>query len=247
MCVLARYPRPPNQCRRHVKELIPVRFGARGYSVTASHNDRSERATESVRTTMGHKNKHLCPCGSGKRIKICCKRIAQLTKPGLTQARKLELRRAVEKLDRAGKHVEACEILLQLLAVSPRNPLIWNDLGVQYGAAGELERALDALRRGYLCDSTFPPILYNLGKFTFDRMMLLHTSGDLSTSEAQEMLRNAVAFLDTNLDRDPQNADAHHYLALAYAFAQNERRARAHREVALRMKKELEPPKGLGG
>jgi tetratricopeptide (TPR) repeat protein len=183
-------------------------------------------------------------------MKSCCKNVPVLVKPTLTLDQKLEMRRSAERLGRAGKHLEACEILLQLLEVSPRNPLIWNDLGVQYEAAGEIDNALEALRRGYICDSTYPPILYNLGKFTIDRLILqLHE--DLSSPETLQMWRKAVTFLNANLDRDPANADAHYYLALAFALAKDMRKAQVHMDVALRMKAELAPPSGwligLGG
>jgi tetratricopeptide (TPR) repeat protein len=190
---------------------------------------------------MGNKNKHLCPCGSGKRMKLCCG-VAHTTKPSLTPSEKLEMRRKVEELDRAGQLLEACEILGQLLAVSPRNPLIWNDLGVQYEASGQTDKALDALRRGYLCDSTYPPILYNLGKFTLDRFIRLHKAGELTQAEGQQLLEKAAEFLNANLDRDPDNADAHYNLALVYALGQDERRAQVHMTVALRMNQDLEPP-----
>ena len=191
---------------------------------------------------MGNKNKHLCPCGSGKRMKLCCGRVAGSATLSLTPARKLEMRRQVEELDRAGRHAEACEILSQLLAASPRNPLIWNDLAIQYQASGQQEKALEALHRGYLCDSTYPPILYNLGKFTLDRFLRLRNAGELTGPEGQRLLEKAAGFLNANLDRDPDNADAHYNLALVYALAQDEPRAHAHMTLALRMKQDLQPP-----
>ena len=154
-------------------------------------------------------------------------------------SRKLEMRREVERLDRAGRHLEACEILVQLLAVSPRNPLIWNDLGIQYEACGQTEKALDALRRGHLCDSTYPPILYNLGKFTLDKFIRLHNARTLGHTDGQELLKKAAEFLNANLDRDPDNADAHHNLALVYALGRDDARAKAHVTIALGLRQDL--------
>lgn len=191
---------------------------------------------------MGNKNKHLCPCGSGKRMKLCCREIACTAKISLTPGKKLEMRRRVEELDRTGQHAEACEILVQLLAISPRNPLIWNDLGIQYEASGQHDKALDALRRGYLCDPTYPPILYNLGKFTLDRFLRLQNAAALTHTEGQQLLQKASEFLNANLDQDPGNADAHYNLALVYALRQDERSAQAHMTVALRIKQGLELP-----
>jgi tetratricopeptide (TPR) repeat protein len=189
---------------------------------------------------MGNKKKHLCPCGSGKRMKLCCREVAHTTKLSLTPSKKLEMRRKVEELDRAGQHLGACEVLRQLLEVSPRNPLIWNDLGIQYEASGQHDKAVDALRRGYLCDSTYPPILYNLGKLMLDRFIRLHHAGELIDGEGQTLLEKAAEFLNANLDRDPDNADAHYNLALVYSLGQDERRAQVHMKVALRMKEDLE-------
>jgi tetratricopeptide (TPR) repeat protein len=175
-------------------------------------------------------------------MKVCCREAAGATRLSLTSARKLEMRRQVDELDRAGQHSEACEILIQLLAASPRNPLIWNDLGIQYEASDQPEKALEALHRGYLCDSTYPPILYNLGKFTLDRFIRLRNAGELPVPEGPTLLEQAAQFLNANLDRDPDNADAHYNLALIYALIHDEPRAQAHMTLALRMKQELLPP-----
>lgn len=190
------------------------------------------------------KNKHLCTCGSGKRARLCCRPGADLTKSGLTSSEKLELREAAEALAVKGKHHEASVILERLVKASPRNPLIWNDLGIQYEAAGRTEEAFTALRRGHQADSTYPPIWYNLGKFTLDRFIRLNQSGELTKAEAEELLRRAIQFLNGNLDRDPENADAHYNLAIAYAFCREEPRAKAHMEIAVRLGSEYEAPRG---
>jgi tetratricopeptide (TPR) repeat protein len=191
---------------------------------------------------MGKQGRHLCTCGSGKRAKLCCCKLSRTIKLSLTPREKLEMRLQAEKLDLAGRHLEACETLNQLLAASPRNPLIWNDLGVQYEACGQTDRALEALRRGHLCDSTYPPILYNLGKFTLDKFVRLRDSGTLTESEGSELLRKAADFLNANLDRDPHNADAHYNLALVYALSGDVSRAQIEMTLALRMRQELQLP-----
>jgi tetratricopeptide (TPR) repeat protein len=191
---------------------------------------------------MANSERHLCACGSGKRAKLCCKKLARTRKLSATPSMKLEMRRQVEKLDLAGRHLEACEILTQLLAASPANPLIWNDLGVQYEACGQTDRALEALWRGHLCDSTYPPILYNLGKFTLDKFVRLRNSIQLTDSEGSELLRKAAEFLNANLDRDPDNADAHYNLALVYTLSGDTSRAQIEMTLALRIKQELGLP-----
>lgn len=190
------------------------------------------------------KNKHLCPCGSGKRAKLCCRPNIKPIKFGFTSSEKLELRLTAEALAAKGQHREACEILERLVKISPHNPLIWNDLGIQYEAAGRTEEAFTALRRGHQADSTYSPIWYNLGKFTLDRFIRLYQSGELTEDDAEELLTRAIQFLNGNLDRDPENADAHYNLAIAYAFCKDEHRAKAHMEVAVRLGSEYEAPRG---
>jgi predicted Zn-dependent protease len=180
-------------------------------------------------------NKHPCPCGSGKKAKLCCRPAAPTTDLAATKSAKVAMRKSVESLTVAGKHQEASEILERLVALSPHNPLIWNDLGVAYEAAGRRDDALTALRRGYQADSTYPPILYNLGKFTLDRFMRLVNDGELSQEEAGTLLAEAIRFLNANLDRDTENIDAHYQLAVAYALGQDTERAQAHRAVARRL------------
>jgi tetratricopeptide (TPR) repeat protein len=190
------------------------------------------------------KNKHLCPCGSGKRAKLCCSPRQKPTKLGFTHREKLELREAAEALAAKGKHQEASQILERLAIVSPKNPLIWNDLGIQYESAGRTEDALTALRRGHQADSIYSPILYNLGKFTLDRFVRLYQSQELTEDVGKELLTTAIKFLNANLDRDPENADAHYNLGIAYAFIKEEHRAKAHMEIAVRLSSKYEAPKG---
>lgn len=190
---------------------------------------------------MANKQKHLCPCGSGKRAKVCCREVTGDAKLAMTPSIKLEMRRTAESLAGEGRHSEACEILEKLVALSPRNPLIWNDLGVQYEAAGQIDKAFTALKRGHAIDSTYPPTLYNLGKFTLDQFVNLHETGH-ATKDSHGLLVEAIRFLNANLDRDPENADGHYYLALAYGFNQDEARTRVHAEIALRLKKPSKAP-----
>jgi tetratricopeptide (TPR) repeat protein len=158
----------------------------------------------------------------------------------MTSSSKMAMRKAAEGLAKEGKHLEACEILEKLVAQSPRNPLIWNDLGVQYEASGQIDKAFIALKRGREVDSTYPPTLYNLGKFTLDRLISLREAG----LPAPGMLAEAIAFLNANLDTDPDNADGHHCLALAYRLNQDEHMALAHRTAALRLRAGLKAPSG---
>jgi predicted Zn-dependent protease len=172
-------------------------------------------------------------------MKVCCREVSRSTKP-MTSSVKLAMRINAENSAKAGKHSEAIEILEKLLARSPRNPLIWNDLGVQYEAAGQIDKALIALRRGHAIESTYPPTLYNLGKFTLDRYMSLNEAGLATEAEKQDMLAEAISFLNAYLDRDPDSADGHYWIALAYGLNQDERMSLAHTTTAIRLKQTVE-------
>jgi hypothetical protein len=53
---------------------------------------------------------------------------------------------------------------------------------------GRTDEAFTASRRGHQADSTYPPILYNLGKFTLDRFIRLYQSGELTEGVAEEQV-----------------------------------------------------------
>ena len=150
------------------------------------------------------------------------------------------MRAAADALVREGKPLEACALLERLALDSPRNPMIWNDLGVQYEAAGEIERAFAALRRAHQEDATFPPTLYNLGKFTLERYMSLQEAGPVDEDHGRALLNEAIAFLNANLDQDRENVDAHHFIALAYGLLDNDTLATAHLAVAARLRGQLQ-------
>jgi predicted Zn-dependent protease len=171
-------------------------------------------------------------------MKVCCREAKVSTKLQIPSSSKLEMRRTAERLAKEGRHGEACAILEKLAALNPRNPLIWNDLGVQYEAAGQIDKAFAALKRSHRVDPTYPPALYNLGKFTLDLFMIRQKTG-LST---QSMLAEAIGFLNANLDRDPDNADGHYCLARARGLNHDEDTARVHMTASLRLRTSLEVP-----
>jgi predicted Zn-dependent protease len=152
---------------------------------------------------------------------------AKKARVAVSAAEKTEMRRMVEEMALAGRHAEACDVLERLAALSPRNPLIWNDLGAMYEAAGENGKALAALRRSCEVDPGFAPALYNLGKMGVDRCMRQTDAAGLE---------EAIGFLKASLDGDPENALGHEYLARAYRLKGEERLAEAHRGVARRLR-----------
>lgn len=175
---------------------------------------------------MGERNKHLCPCGSGKRMKVCCRTP--------DKAAKVALEQAALRLAQAGDHVAACEALERRVALSPGNPLIWNDLGNEYAAAGRLDQAISSLKRALAVDSSFPLTHYNLGVHTLNRCLEAQKSGAAKT-ETQEMAWEAISFFNTSLVKDPDNAACHRNLATAYGIVKDGQHARTHMLEALRL------------
>ncbi|HEX3967074.1 MAG TPA: tetratricopeptide repeat protein [Edaphobacter sp.] len=144
---------------------------------------------------------------------------------------KLSLRREVERLSGEGRHADAIVLLKRLAEMSPRNPLIWNDLGVEYAAMGDLDEAIAALRQGRaVYTPAFAPILSNLGKFLLQRF--LQDSNAISdTGAGSESLSEAIRLLNASLDRDPENLEAHALLAVAQERAGRKDIAAAHLRI----------------
>ena len=176
---------------------------------------------------MGERNLHLCPCGSGKRMKQCCRTPAK--------ASKIALEQAAQRLSTAGQHAAACEALEKRAALSPNNPMIWNDLGNEYAAAGQLEQAIAALKRARHVDPTYPVPLYNLGVHTLARCVELQKSGAGSVAEIEALAREAIDYLNASLAKDPDNAACHQNLVTAYGLVNEPGKASAHMVEALRL------------
>jgi Flp pilus assembly protein TadD len=187
---------------------------------------------------VGEHKKHLCPCGSGKHLRACCGRPSSSTK--------LELEQTAWNLSQEGKHREACEVFERRVALSPDNPMIWNDLGNEYAAAGELDKALAALKRAHEVFPAYPLPLYNLGKYMLDRCHELQQEFQEADSSAQtrlqELAAEAIGYFKQSLERDPDNAACHQNLAIAYALAEDAEKARAHTMEASRLDPSLKQP-----
>ena len=118
---------------------------------------------------MSNSIKQRCSCGSGKSFRQCCGKASS--------EKKLELERAAKRFSDFGMHAEAAEALEKRARLSPENPMIWNDLGVQRVAAGQVSDALIAFQRALEAFPEYPMALYNLGKLSFDRCMELQVRG----------------------------------------------------------------------
>jgi tetratricopeptide (TPR) repeat protein len=113
--------------------------------------------------------------------------------------------------------------------------MIWNDLGNQYAAAGQLDKAIAALKRARQLDSAFPPPIYNLGVHTLNRCLQQQKAGLASKAETEEMAWEAIGYFNTSLAHDPNNADCHRNLATAYGLVKEPSKASKHAMEALRL------------
>ena len=148
----------------------------------------------------------------------------------------LALRREVARLSHEGRHAEAAAILEEILLARPKNPLIWNDLGVALDAMGETERAITAFRRGIaLSGPAYPPLRFHLARLQLEAFLRETDVASRKTEAAKAALAEIVTQLNASLDGDPENAEAHRLLAVTYELLQRDDLAALHGEVARRM------------
>lgn len=120
--------------------------------------------------------------------------------------------------------------------------MIWNDLGNEYAAAGEMDKALAALKRAHEVFPAYPLPLYNLGKYTLDRCAELQQAGSSAKARLHDLAAEAIGYFKQSLERDPDNAACHQNLAIAYALTDDADKARAHTMEALRLDPSLKQP-----
>jgi tetratricopeptide (TPR) repeat protein len=141
----------------------------------------------------------------------------------------------VNKLSREGRHDEAKVILQQLIKMRPDNPLIWNDLGLACDALGQLDEAVESFRRGIEVHSpAFPPLLFHLAKVLLRRFRRDTPLAHRKTPEAKKMLLEINGLLNSNLDQNPGNIEAHKLLAETLKIAEQDELAAAHLEIVRR-------------
>jgi len=173
-----------------------------------------------------------CPCGSGKAMRRCC---------GVPSSQaKLNLERSARLLAEAGMHAEAAQALFERAKLSPHNPMIWNDLGVEYVAAGQSGEAHGAFKRAHRAFPHYPLPLYNLGRLTIGRCLVEQARQDPSLELTQRWATEAIHYLTESLSRDPLLWHAHWLLWSAYTVVEDEARSRFHAQEASR----LSPEKG---
>jgi len=145
---------------------------------------------------------------------------------------KLELERSAKTFAETGKHAEAAEALRKRVRLSPENPMVWNDLGVQSMAAGLPEAAYEAFQRAHQALPDYPLALYNLGAFAMVCCVLGQGVQDSPVERTQSLAQEAIRYLTRSLDREPSLTQAHVLLSAAYGVIGDEVRAQFHRQQA---------------
>jgi tetratricopeptide (TPR) repeat protein len=148
---------------------------------------------------------------------------------------KTNLERSARILTEIGMHAEAAEVLMERARLSPRNPLIWNDLGVEYMAAGQPDKAAAAFTRAHAVFPEYPLPLYNLGRLAMGRCIEKQAEESSSSDTVRKFANEAVGFLTGCLERDPLLIPAHSLLSTAYEVLGNEVQAGRHRQEASRL------------
>jgi Flp pilus assembly protein TadD len=182
---------------------------------------------------MSKKIKQRCPCGSGKGLRQCCGRPSS--------EKKLELEKAARHFSDLGMYSEACEVLEKRTSLSPENPLIWNDLGVQRVAAGQPSEAVMAFKQALEVFPEYPVALYNLGKLSLDRCLeeLRLRGQQMQDDQIIGSATEAAKYLQASVAQDPSLARAHKLLHKVYGILGDRQKASFHLAKALKLDPDL--------
>lgn len=170
-----------------------------------------------------------CTCGSGKAMRRCCGAPSSQTK--------LNLEAAAMRFSEAGMHEEAAQVLMERARLSPQNPMVWNDAGVEYMAAGQTQEAHQAFRLALKALAHYTPSLYNLGRLAIEHCAAEKAKEHPSEQRIREFATEAVQYLEKSLSLDPLQHQTHAALSTAYSVMGDAVRATFH----LKMASELKP------
>ena len=97
------------------------------------------------------RNRQQCPCGNGQDMRRCC--------GAPSSYRKLVLEASARRLSEMGMHAEAAQALSERARLSPLNPMVWNDLGVEHLASRRPKEAREAFTRALRAVTDYAPSL----------------------------------------------------------------------------------------
>lgn len=135
-------------------------------------------------------------------------------------------------------HAQAAQALSERAKLSPNNPMIWNDLGVEYIAAGQSAEAQEAFMRAHKAFPEYPLPLYNLGRLAMGRCIEEQTGQHPSLDLTHKFAIEAIRYLTESLSKDPLLCPAHALLAAAYTVVGDETRSRLHLQEASQLSPE---------
>ena len=158
---------------------------------------------------------------------------------GVTSSqKKLDLEATAKRLSDAGMHAEAAQVLSERARLSPKNPMIWNDIGVEYVADGQIEEAHAAFRRALKALADYPPSLYNLGRLAMERCAAEQAKEHPSREMVLKFAAQGIQYLEGSLYSDPRHVQTHTALSVVYGVIGDAIRAKLHMKEA----SELRPP-----
>lgn len=162
-----------------------------------------------------------------------------------SSGKKIELEARVKRLSQLGMHAEAAQVLKERVRLSPRNPMIWNDIGVEHVAAGQTEEAHEAFKRALKVLADYPPALYNLGRLAMQRLALEQTSEHASEDRIQKVAAEAVHYFEASLFGSPLQYQPHEALSKVHRAIGNPVQSKLHTVEASELKPvELAEPNG---
>jgi len=154
-----------------------------------------------------------CPCGSGKKYKLCCadRRPLQTGTSRIRQQPQELLQEAI-KHHQAGRLKQAKTLYLQVLQAAPDHPDTLHLLGLIHHQLGQNDEALPLIKRAVQQMPAAAHFVNNLGE----------------TYRALNRFDEAKACYEKALTLQPGNAEAHRNLGLVYLATGHPERAITH-------------------
>ena len=132
-------------------------------------------------------------------------------------------------------HAEAAQVLSERARLSPQNPMVRNDLGVEYVAARQTKEAHDAFTRALRAVADYTPSLYNLGRLAIDHCAAEKAKERPSGDRARAFATEAIRYLEASLSKDPLNHRMHAAFSAAYPHIGDTVRAHFHLNEASKL------------
>ncbi len=115
-------------------------------------------------------------------------------------------------------HAEAAQALIERARLSPQNPLVWNDLGVEHVAARQLEEAHEAFTRALRAVPNYTPSLYNLARLAMNHCVAEKAKEHPAEDRTRAFASEAIRYLEASLHKDSLDHRTHAALSAAYTY-----------------------------